>query len=118
MAQWYRYQKGVGLIPLNKEAYDKNKSAYVINDEIAPLRSHANGKIYTSRSKYIAEHEAAGFVVGDKSSKRREPEIEPTKDSEIIEGFKYALEIAQNPDTLNHWRGEMAEKGEYFEQLT
>lgn len=42
----------------------------VITDEIAPMQSMADGKVYTSKSRYYAETKARGYeIVGNEKQK-------------------------------------------------
>lgn len=92
---------------------------YVQGDEIV-ITSNANGKVYTSKAKYIQEHERMGFSVGDKNSKKSDPskDMPPIDQDKLHDGFEYALAVASDPTRLNEWRNEQQAKIDELNRLT
>lgn len=94
---------------------------YVQPDELPiPLVSHANGKTYTSKAKYIEEHERLGFAVGDRDSKKKNPgeNMPPIDPNALIDGFEYGLSVVSDPTKLRAWDNERREKLEKLDKLT
>lgn len=67
-------------------------SPMVITDEVAPFRSMADGKIYSSKSRYYAETKARGYeIVGNEKVKGKTPDtFEPENiEQELSDAYDY-----------------------------
>jgi hypothetical protein len=66
------YREGLGLVEIPPDYRPpERKAPYVISDYHEPFRSHADGKMYDSKSRYRAELKARGMIeVGNESDPR------------------------------------------------
>jgi len=84
----------------------ENKSAYVQQDTMAPLRNMATGKIYDSKSAYLRDVHNAGFrVVGnDLMSEKQHSFEEKITDSLVMDRIQKAESILSDPAKRNEYR--------------
>lgn len=70
------------LVPKHLAAplHEGRAAPYVISDGMDPIRSHADGKIYDSKSRYERAVRASGAeIVGNSHVESRKPEMPPVR---------------------------------------
>lgn len=80
----------------------------VITDDVEPFRSMADGKVYTSKSRYYAETKARGYeIVGNEKVKGKTPQSYEPQDieKELSDAYDY-LEAGNPAPTLKDTKPE------------
>lgn len=79
------YREGLGVIPRDEAPplhAQHGTGAYVQSDSMAPIRSHADGRMYDSKSQYRRDLKARGLIeVGNERVERRPAPLPPVRET-------------------------------------
>lgn len=86
------------LIDLNERQVGESAGPSIIQDSMEPLRNHADGRIYDSKSEFAKATRRAGCIeVGNEAMPlRRERDVAPGLKEKVIAAYRGELRSAGN----------------------